>query len=86
MDTEALKVVNQCYDRALEFLGRNRMLVDKMVEQLVKDRVIRQADFAQLVETFGKMDTPLPTPIERRNHELAAFQETMIAGKRSLRK
>jgi len=66
-------------------LGRNRTLVDKMVEQLVKDRFIRQAEFEELVSMYGKLDDPLPSPIEVRERELAIFQETMIAQKRSVR-
>lgn len=85
VDSEALKIVNSCYERALEFLGRNRTLVDKMVEQLVKDRFIRQAEFEELVSMYGKLDDPLPSPIEVRERELAIFQETMIAQKRSVR-
>ncbi|KAG0626539.1 hypothetical protein M758_2G133600 [Ceratodon purpureus] len=86
VDVEALKVVNQCYDRALEFLKRNQTLVNKLVEILVKDRVIRQVEFAQLVATYGNLDPPPPTPMEVRNRSLAAFQESMIADKRSIRK
>jgi hypothetical protein len=85
VDSEALKIVNSCYERALEFLGRNRTLVDKMVEQLVKDRFIRQAEFEELVSMYGQLDKPLPSPIEVRERELAIFQETMIAQKRSVR-
>lgn len=86
VDIEALKVVNQCYDRALEFLKRNQTLVNKIVEVLVKERVIRQVEFAQLVATYGNLDPPPPTPMEIRNRSLAAFQESMIADKRSIRK
>jgi hypothetical protein len=57
-----------------------------MVEVLVKERVIRQAEFAELVATYGNLDTPQPTPLEVRNRNLASFQEGMIAEKRALRK
>jgi hypothetical protein len=60
--------------------------VNKMVEVLVKERVIRQAEFAELVATYGNLDTPQPTPLEVRNRNLASFQEGMIAEKRALRK
>lgn len=56
-----------------------------MVEKLVKERVIRQVEFEKLVATYGKLDPPLPLPMEVRDRSLSAFQESMIAEKRSIR-
>lgn len=68
-----------------QYLKKNQTLVNKMVEKLVKDRVIRQVEFERLVATYGNLDPPPPTPMEVRDRSLAAFQESMIAEKRSIR-
>lgn len=78
--------MTHCLVDVWQYLKKNQTLVNKMVEKLVKDRVIRQVEFERLVATYGNLDPPPPTPMEVRDLSLAAFQESMIAEKRSIRK
>ncbi|BBN14858.1 hypothetical protein MPTK1_6g15080 [Marchantia polymorpha subsp. ruderalis] len=85
VDVEALKIVNSCYKRALEILEQNKDLVNALVDRLVEDRTIRQADFQDMVEKYGNLVEEIPQPIDVRNEKLAAFREEMFVGKRSSR-
>ncbi|KAL2633954.1 hypothetical protein R1flu_005433 [Riccia fluitans] len=85
VDVEALKIVNSCYQRALEILDRNRDLVNALVDRLVEDKTIRQAEFQDLVERHGNLIEEIPQPIQVRNEKLAAFREEMYVAKRSSR-
>ncbi|CAM6128546.1 unnamed protein product [Calypogeia fissa] len=85
IDVEATKIVNSCYQRALQVLDQNRVLVDELVKSLVEVRTIRQADFQTMLEMFGNLEQEPPTAIQIRNEKSAAFREEMFASKRSAR-
>lgn len=69
----------------LQILEQNKDLVNALVDRLVEDRTIRQADFQDMVEKYGNLVEEIPQPIDVRNEKLAAFREEMFVGKRSSR-
>ncbi|XP_072978375.1 probable inactive ATP-dependent zinc metalloprotease FTSHI 2, chloroplastic [Typha angustifolia] len=78
IDLEALRVLNNCYERAKEILQRNRKLMDSVVDLLVEKKSLTKKEFFQLVEENGHLE-PMPQDIiSIRNAKRLQFQEMMM--------
>lgn len=79
IDTVALKILNNCYDRAKRILQRNRKLMDAVVSVLVEKKSLTKQEFFQLVEENGHLE-PMPLSIvDIRNAKKIEFQEMMMS-------
>ncbi|KAM7254384.1 hypothetical protein ACFE04_003764 [Oxalis oulophora] len=78
IDSEALRIVNSCYDRAKEILQNNRDLMDAVVDELVEKKSLSKQDFFHLVDLHGKLQPMPPSIIDIRASKRAQFQEMMM--------
>lgn len=81
IDLEAVRILHLCYDRAKEILGRNRVLMDAVVEELALKKSLTKQEFFQLVEEHGHLEPPKPNIIDIRTKKKAEFQELMMKGR-----
>ncbi|KAF5741663.1 Cell division protein ftsH putative isoform 1 [Tripterygium wilfordii] len=77
IDSEALRILNLCYDRAKEILLQNRTLLDAVVEELVQKKSLTKQQFSDLVELHGNLKPMPPSIIDIRVSKRAQFQEIM---------
>ncbi|XP_057455885.1 probable inactive ATP-dependent zinc metalloprotease FTSHI 2, chloroplastic [Lotus japonicus] len=62
IDSEALRILNLCYERAKEILHQNRTLMDAVVNELVEKKSLTKQEFFQLVELHACLQ-PMPRSI-----------------------
>lgn len=62
LDSEALRVLHKCYDRAKVILQRNRRLMDAVAEELVQKKSLTKKEFFHLVDIHGILE-PIPPSI-----------------------
>ncbi|GJP50870.1 hypothetical protein CLOM_g10024 [Closterium sp. NIES-68] len=82
VDADASRILEECRNRAVEILCRNRSLVDALVDKLLEVKSMGGEEFASLARQYGSFDTPPPSPVEIRDRQLARFREAMMAGER----
>lgn len=78
IDTEALRIVNMCYERAKEILQRNRKLMDAMVDELVEKKSLSKQEFLNLVELYGSIQPMPPSILELRRTKRLQLQEMVM--------
>lgn len=83
IDVEALKILENCYSRAMKILERNRALVDELMNLLIEVKTVKQEQFWDLVDRYGTAEENRPRLVDIRNKQLEAFQEQMFSMKRS---
>ncbi|KAL4310605.1 hypothetical protein GQ457_01G039520 [Hibiscus cannabinus] len=78
IDSEALRIVNVCYERAKEILQKNRKLMDAVVDELVERKSLTKQEFFGLVELHGSVKPMPPSIVDIRVAKRAQFQEMMM--------
>ncbi|PON54324.1 AAA-type ATPase [Parasponia andersonii] len=78
LDSEALKIVSMCYERAKEILNQNRKLMDAVVDELVEKKSLTKQDFFRLVELYGCLKPMPPSILDLRTAKRKQFQELMM--------
>ncbi|XVF26814.1 hypothetical protein REPUB_Repub14bG0051400 [Reevesia pubescens] len=78
IDSEALQIVNICYERAKEILQQNRKLMDAVVDELVQKKSLTKQEFFGLVELHGSLKPIPPSIVDIRVAKRAQFQEMMM--------
>lgn len=78
IDLEALRIVNECYNRAKEILQLNRKLMDAVVDELVRKKSLTKQEFFQLVELHGSLKPMPPSILDIRAAKREKFQEMMM--------
>lgn len=78
IDTEALRILNICYERAKEILQQNRKLMDAVVDELVQKKSLTKQEFINLVELHGSLKPMPPSIIDIRVAKRLQFQEMMM--------
>nr|XP_043615047.1 probable inactive ATP-dependent zinc metalloprotease FTSHI 2, chloroplastic [Erigeron canadensis] len=66
IDAEALRILNMCYECAKEILGKNRKLMDAVVDALVEKRSLNKQEFLNLVELHGCIQPSPPSILDIR--------------------
>ncbi|KDO56996.1 hypothetical protein CISIN_1g002754mg [Citrus sinensis] len=77
IDTEALRILNLCYERAKEILQRNRNLLDAVVNELVEKKSLTKQEFFHLVELHGSLEPMPPSIVDIRAAKHSEIQEIM---------
>lgn len=78
IDSEALQIVNICYERAKEILQQNRKLMDAVVNELVEKKSLTKQEFFGLVELHGSLQPMPPSIVDIRVAKRTQFQEMMM--------
>ncbi|XP_012470172.1 probable inactive ATP-dependent zinc metalloprotease FTSHI 2, chloroplastic [Gossypium raimondii] len=78
IDSEALQIVNICYERAKEILQQNRKLMDAVVDELVEKKSLTKQEFFGLVELHGSLQPMPPSIVDVRVAKRTQFQEMMM--------
>ncbi|MBA0707377.1 hypothetical protein Golax_019426, partial [Gossypium laxum] len=78
IDSEALQIVNICYERAKEILQQNRKLMDAVVDELVEKKSLTKQEFFGLVELHGSLQPMPPSIVDIRVAKRTQFQEMMM--------
>ncbi|GAV77556.1 AAA domain-containing protein/Peptidase_M41 domain-containing protein [Cephalotus follicularis] len=78
IDSEALHIVNFCYERAKEILQQNRKLMDALVDELVEKKSLTKQEFFHLVDLHGSLKPMPPSILDIRVVKRAQFQEMMM--------
>ncbi|KAK7402285.1 hypothetical protein VNO78_14428 [Psophocarpus tetragonolobus] len=81
IDSEAMRILNLCYERAKEILEENRTLMDAVVSELVEKKSLTKQDFFRLVELHGSLK-PMPSSIlDIRVAKCSEFQKLINSGR-----
>ncbi|KAE9585889.1 hypothetical protein Lal_00009818 [Lupinus albus] len=83
LDSEAMRIVNTCYERAKEILQLNRTLMDAIVNELVEKKNLTKQDFFHLVELHGSLKPMPPSILDIRNAKQRQLQELINNGKQT---
>ncbi|MBA0643708.1 hypothetical protein Goklo_027972 [Gossypium klotzschianum] len=78
IDSEALQIVNICYERAKEILQQNRKLMDAVVDELVEKKSLTKQEFFGLVELHGSLQPMPPSIVDIRVAKRTQFREMMM--------
>ncbi|MBA0608679.1 hypothetical protein Godav_020870 [Gossypium davidsonii] len=78
IDSEALQIVNICYERAKEILQQNRKLMDAVVDELVEKKSLTKQEFFGLVELHGSLQPMPPSMVDIRVAKRTQFREMMM--------
>ncbi|GMN37161.1 hypothetical protein TIFTF001_006578 [Ficus carica] len=78
LDSEALRIVNMCYERAKEILHQNWKLMDAVVDELVEKKSLTKQDFLRLVELHGHLQPMPPSILDLRVAKRKKFQDLMM--------
>ncbi|CAI9773601.1 unnamed protein product [Fraxinus pennsylvanica] len=77
IDTEALRILNMCYDRAKKILQQNRELMDAVVNNLVQKKSLTKQEFFNLVELHGQESSS-------GGKHMSTMLEDSLSGKKSI--
>ncbi|KAK6148826.1 hypothetical protein DH2020_016351 [Rehmannia glutinosa] len=77
IDSEALRILNICYERAKSILQQNRELMDAVVHNLVEKKSLTKQEFFNLVELHGSLQTLPPSILDIRSAERLKLQNIM---------
>ncbi|KAL8118667.1 putative inactive ATP-dependent zinc metalloprotease FTSHI 2, chloroplastic isoform X2 [Apium graveolens] len=78
IDTEALRILNMCYEHAKEILQQNRKLMDAVVDELVLKKNITKEEFSKLVELHGSLRPAPPSILDIRVAKRLEFEDIMM--------
>ncbi|PIN12237.1 hypothetical protein CDL12_15139 [Handroanthus impetiginosus] len=74
IDSQAMQILENCYERAKTILGQNRELLNAVVDILVEKKSITKEEFYNLVELHGSIQPPPPSIIDIRSEKLKELQ------------
>ncbi|KAK4354482.1 hypothetical protein RND71_026676 [Anisodus tanguticus] len=77
IDSEALRILHKCYDRAKEILHQNRNLMDAVVDILVEKKSLTKERFFKLVELHGSIQPMPPSVVDLRSAKRLEFQNML---------
>lgn len=77
IDSEALRILHMCYDRAKEILHQNRNLMDAVVDILVEKKSLTKEGFFKFVELHGSLQPMPPSVVDLRSAKRLEFQDTL---------
>ncbi|KAK4479606.1 hypothetical protein RD792_015129 [Penstemon davidsonii] len=77
IDTEALRILDICYERAKTILGQNRELMDALVDNLVEKKSLTKQEFFNLVELHGSVQPMPPSILDIRSAKLLQLQNVL---------
>lgn len=75
IDSEALRILHMCYDRAKEILHQNQNLMDAVVDKLVEKKSVTKEDFFKLVELHGSLQPMPPSVVDLRSAKRLESQD-----------
>lgn len=81
IDSEALRILNMCYERTKKILEQNRKLMDAVVDALVEKRSLNKQEFMNLVELHGCIQPTPPTILDIRAVKRAQMQSMIVKQK-----
>ncbi|RDX70885.1 putative inactive ATP-dependent zinc metalloprotease FTSHI 2, chloroplastic, partial [Mucuna pruriens] len=81
IDSEAMRILNSCYERAKEILEQNRTLMDALVNELVEKKSLTKQDFFRLVELHGSLTPMPPSILDIRVSKCREFQKLINSEK-----
>ncbi|XP_020226435.1 probable inactive ATP-dependent zinc metalloprotease FTSHI 2, chloroplastic [Cajanus cajan] len=81
IDSEAMRIVNSCYERAKEILEQNRTLMDAVVNELVEKKSLTKQEFFRLVELHGSLKPMPPSILDLRVAKCSEFQKLINSEK-----
>ncbi|KAL6568185.1 putative inactive ATP-dependent zinc metalloprotease FTSHI 2, chloroplastic [Orobanche hederae] len=81
VDSEALRILNTCYERTKSILQRNRELLDAAVGILVENKSLTKEEFCNLVELHGSLEAPQPSILDIRSIKRIQLQNVMAGNK-----
>lgn len=74
IDSEALRIVHVCYERAKEILRQNNKLMDALVEDLIAKKSLTKQEFFNLVELHGRLQSMPPSVLDIRSAKRLQLQ------------
>ncbi|GFQ00230.1 ATP-dependent zinc metalloprotease ftsh [Phtheirospermum japonicum] len=77
IDSEALRILNICYERSKSILQKNRELMDAVVDKLVEKKSLTKQEFFNLVELHGSIEAPPPSILDIRSAKRLQLQNLM---------
>ncbi|TKY48205.1 ATP-dependent zinc metalloprotease FtsH 3 [Spatholobus suberectus] len=81
IDSEAMRILNLCYERAKEILEQNKTLMDAVVSELVEKKSLTKQEFFRLVELHGSLKPMPPSILDIRVAKCREFQKLIDSGK-----
>lgn len=78
IDTEALRILNMCYECAKEILQQNEKLMNAVVDELVLKKSITKEEFSKLVELHGSLRPAPPSILDIRVAKRLEFEDMMV--------
>ncbi|BAT91633.1 hypothetical protein VIGAN_07024100 [Vigna angularis var. angularis] len=81
IDSEAMRILDSCYERAKEILEKNRRLMDAIVNELVEKKSLTKQEFFRLVDLHGSLEPMPPSILDIRIAKCREFQKLMDSGK-----
>ncbi|KAK7335919.1 hypothetical protein VNO80_28052 [Phaseolus coccineus] len=81
IDSEAMRILDSCYERAKEILEQNRRLMDAVVNELVEKKSLTKQEFFRLVDLHGSLKPMPPSVLDIRIAKCREFQKLIDSGK-----
>ncbi|CAJ1955296.1 unnamed protein product [Sphenostylis stenocarpa] len=81
IDSEAMRILDSCYERAKEILEQNRTLMDAVVNELVEKKSLTKQEFFRLVDLHGSLKPMPPSVLDIRIAKCREFQNLINSGK-----
>lgn len=81
IDSEAMRILDLCYERAKEILEQNRRLMDAVVNELVEKKSLTKQEFFHLVDLHGSLKPMPPSVLDIRIAKCREFQKLIDSGK-----
>ncbi|XP_022715016.1 probable inactive ATP-dependent zinc metalloprotease FTSHI 2, chloroplastic [Durio zibethinus] len=78
IDSEALRIVHMCYERAKEILQQNQKFMDAVVNALSEKKSLTKQEFFDLVELHASIKPMPPSLLDIRVAKRAQFEEMMM--------
>ncbi|KAI3455471.1 hypothetical protein Pfo_012134 [Paulownia fortunei] len=77
IDSEALRILDVCYERAKSILQQNRELMDAVAHNLVEKKSLTKEEFFNLVELHGSLQAMPPSILDIRSAKRLQLQNMM---------
>ncbi|KAL0397040.1 UNVERIFIED_CONTAM: putative inactive ATP-dependent zinc metalloprotease FTSHI 2, chloroplastic [Sesamum calycinum] len=77
IDSEALRILEACYERAKSILQQNRALMDAIVNTLVEKKSLTKQEFFNLVDLYGSIQPMPPSILDIRSAKRLELQNTL---------
>ncbi|KAF6164505.1 hypothetical protein GIB67_025331 [Kingdonia uniflora] len=83
IDSEALRILNKCYQRAKVILQRNKVLMNAVADELIQKKNLTKQDFLRLVELHGSLEQVPPSIVDIRMAKRKQLEENILNKKES---